>query len=620
MRKTSRKKINENVGAGFSLYGKSQNGLGGISRGGFGGAWNVGSSNIMYTYDIKPLNHTLEQPNTADITIINNIKIGEIISGYRINSSIVSPKDAIFTGIIKKIVKDDNGNVKYYEIYDASTNDIVKIDPTTVYVKSNSLSQYAHKTINNKLVRESLLEKFSENGDDIIKDLSIGIEAQIKQFMESIGEEYTTDNALIKCVEYGKTSFVKFLLKAGANVHANDDEALRLASQNGHKDIVELLLKAGANIHGYDEYALIMSLDNGYKDVVELLLKAGANVHTSRDYPLRLASKNGYIDGVELLLKAGANVHANNDEALRMASLKGYKGIVELLLKAGANVHIKNDEALILASKNGYEGVVELLLKAGADVHVNNDEALRRASNNGYKNIVELLLKAGADVHANNDEALRRASKNGYKDIVELLKKYMNNNSEFVKESLFEKFSEESDDLTKDLGIGIEAQIKEFMKSIEKRHYSLNDALVDCAEYGKILFVKYLLKKGADVHAYGDRALNLACANGHADIVNVLLKAGADPRVNKDEFLITASRNGHTDVVELLLRYGSNPRARKDSAIIEAAKNCHADVVEVLLKAGANVHAQHDMPQKAAVYSGCKNVINVIKKYIEENE
>ena len=34
---------------------------------------------------------------------------------------------------------------------------------------------------------------------------------------------------------------VEFLVKAGANVHANDDEALRYASASGHLPVVEFL-------------------------------------------------------------------------------------------------------------------------------------------------------------------------------------------------------------------------------------------------------------------------------------------------------------------------------------------------------------------------------------------
>jgi len=42
---------------------------------------------------------------------------------------------------------------------------------------------------------------------------------------------------------YGHVEVVKVLLGAGADVHANYDEALRYASRKGHVEVVNLLKK-----------------------------------------------------------------------------------------------------------------------------------------------------------------------------------------------------------------------------------------------------------------------------------------------------------------------------------------------------------------------------------------
>jgi len=250
-----------------------------------------------------------------------------------------------------------------------------------------------HYYIKNKKINEHINEKFEESFDPI-SDLGIGIIHQIKQWMKSIGENFINkDNALIVCSKYGKTDFVKYLLDAGADVHAQDDYALRWASYRGH------------------------------------------------------------IKVVKLLLDAGANVHTRNNGALQGASYNGHTDIVKLLLDAGADVHAKNDKALQWASYYGYIEIVKLLLDAGADVHAQDDYALRWASIYGHTNVVKLLLDAGADVHAKNDEALRGSSTYGHADVVKLLKDHIAKEKEKVKESLNEKFEEDSDPI-EDLKIG----------------------------------------------------------------------------------------------------------------------------------------------------------------------
>ena len=127
--------------------------------------------------------------------------------------------------------------------------------------------------------------------------------------------------------------FIPLAVKSGANVHANDDNALRRASYRGHAAVVALLLKAGAYVHANDDSALRRASYYGHAAVVECLLKAGANVHANDDYALRKASEYGHAAVVELLLKAGAYVHANDDYALRKASYYGHATVVELLHK-----------------------------------------------------------------------------------------------------------------------------------------------------------------------------------------------------------------------------------------------------------------------------------------------
>jgi ankyrin repeat protein len=60
---------------------------------------------------------------------------------------------------------------------------------------------------------------------------------------------------LIDSSREGNLERVVEMLKAGANVHAKDDEALWWASANGHLKVVKLLLDYGANKNGLHEDA-----------------------------------------------------------------------------------------------------------------------------------------------------------------------------------------------------------------------------------------------------------------------------------------------------------------------------------------------------------------------------
>lgn len=67
---------------------------------------------------------------------------------------------------------------------------------------------------------------------------------------------------------------VEILLNAGADVHANCDEALWLASKNGHTEVVRVLLEAGADVHAEDGYALQMASEWGHAEIIDLLNNA----------------------------------------------------------------------------------------------------------------------------------------------------------------------------------------------------------------------------------------------------------------------------------------------------------------------------------------------------------
>lgn len=96
---------------------------------------------------------------------------------------------------------------------------------------------------------------------------------------------------------------IRELIEAGANVHANDDEALRWAASNGNVKLVNLLIEAGANIYANNDEALEQAVKYGHIEVVRSLIKAGTSCHVCDNETRQRMAKSGYAEAVNLLSK-----------------------------------------------------------------------------------------------------------------------------------------------------------------------------------------------------------------------------------------------------------------------------------------------------------------------------
>jgi ankyrin repeat protein len=92
------------------------------------------------------------------------------------------------------------------------------------------------------------------------------------EIMPHLGD-ISPNELLLTSSRIGFLSGVKLALKNGADIHARNDGALRLASENGHKNVVEFLLKNEADVHADSDIALRWASEYNHRDVVELLKK-----------------------------------------------------------------------------------------------------------------------------------------------------------------------------------------------------------------------------------------------------------------------------------------------------------------------------------------------------------
>jgi hypothetical protein len=140
--------------------------------------------------------------------------------------------------------------------------------------------------------------------------------------------------ALRSAAAVNNTDMLAFLVRQGADLHADEDAALTAAAASMAVDAVDWLLAQGADVHAGDNAALLAAVGSLDETMVEALLAAGADIHAGDELPLRTAlsacphelydSETDFIHQrasmVAVLLRHGASLDsAEVAQALRQA-------------------------------------------------------------------------------------------------------------------------------------------------------------------------------------------------------------------------------------------------------------------------------------------------------------
>lgn len=290
------------------------------------------------------------------------------------------------------------------------------------------------------------------------------------------------------------------LVRLGANIHADDDHALREAISNQHDEIVYFLVQLGANVRAFFDSPVYWAAKHDNLEILQLLTTHQDASPEMFDDALYSACEFGSIGTVQYIFDKKMHLCPEIDTkgALRKAIINKHFEIVSLMLKY---ISIKDDvlspaykdhrpepnTLLVCAIAFGTNEILCLLLDHGADIHAEDDCAFRYAMGFERKQrheMAKILLDRGANIHAKDNLVFRQACRNGNEEAV-------------------------------------------------------------C----------FLLQHGADVHANNDEGIQEAIMCGHESVARILLQHGARPQISEAIALEWIKTHTDTQVADVLVKW-----------------------------------------------------------------
>jgi hypothetical protein len=103
------------------------------------------------------------------------------------------------------------------------------------------------------------------------------------------------NKGLINAASAGDYTRVGIMLKNGADIHAENEYAFRIAAQKGHHKCMKLLIKSGANIHAKYKNILRNAAYNKHYNCIKLLIEKCTERHTLTDISEQLYDEYNYM-------------------------------------------------------------------------------------------------------------------------------------------------------------------------------------------------------------------------------------------------------------------------------------------------------------------------------------
>ncbi|XP_026556722.1 ankyrin repeat and KH domain-containing protein 1-like isoform X5 [Pseudonaja textilis] len=456
--------------------------------------------------------------------------------------------------------------------------------------------------------------------------------------LEEVNDEGYTP--LMEAAREGHEEMVALLLAQGANINAQTEEtqetALTLACCGGFSEVADFLIKAGADIELGCSTPLMEAAQEGHLELVKYLLAAGANVHATTatgDTALTYACENGHTDVADVLLQAGADLEHESEGGrtpLMKAARAGHLCTVQFLISKGANVNratANNDHTVVsLACAGGHLAVVELLLAHGADpTHRLKDGStmLIEAAKGGHTNVVSYLLDYPNNVLSVPTTDMTQLTPPS-QDQSQVPRVPMHALAMVVPPQEPDRAPQENPPPLLTLQKAVNSRVPTGSNSSHVMDSATPESCSQTLNMTSQSVLPTYPSVDIDAHTESnhDTALTLACAGGHEELVSVLIARGASiEHRDKKGFtpLILAATAGHVGVVEILLDKGGDIEAQsertKDTPLSLACSGGRQEVVDLLLARGANKEHRNVSdytPLSLAASGGYVNIIKIL--------
>lgn len=208
---------------------------------------------------------------------------------------------------------------------------------------------------------------------------------------------------------------INTLIKNGADVHYDNNEAMCISVKIGQLEIIKILINNGVDIRCNNNYALIKSASFGHLDIIKFLITLDFDID-EKNSALSSSVRNGHFDIATFLIENGADIHHKKESMLRHNASYNNLEAVKFLIENSAVITKNDNEALCDCAYKGHVEIVKLLINNGA-LNAESSVALKNSIEYGYLEIVKLLVENGV----NAADQLYRSIRYGHLEIFHYL-------------------------------------------------------------------------------------------------------------------------------------------------------------------------------------------------------